>query len=86
MRAVIFVALVIKLSGGLMGNVHFLRMCWDKYRFLEVLPEAGQRWQRIQSQNRDRVRRGEGSAKTHFAKAEEITFRDIWGSPQNTQS
>ena len=39
-----------------MGNVHFLRMCWDKCSFLEALSEAGQRWQRIQSQNRGRVK------------------------------
>ena len=63
-----------------MGNVHFLRICWDKCRFLEVLSEAGRRWQRIQSQKRDRVRWGGRPKKTHFAKAEKMTFRDTWGS------
>lgn len=52
-----------------MGNVHFLRMCWDKCSFLEALSEAGQRWQRIQSQNRDRVKGEAGRPEqTHFQK------------------
>ena len=52
-----------------MGNVHFLRMCWDKCSFLEALSEAGQRWQRLRSQNRDRVRGGAGRPeKTNFQK------------------
>lgn len=61
-----------------MGDVRFIGMCWDKCRFLEALSEAGQRWQKIQSQKRDRVRGGGRPEKTHFAKAEEITFKDIW--------
>lgn len=63
-----------------MGNVHFLGMCWDKCGFLEAISEAGGWWQRRQSQNRGRVRGGGRPKKTHFAKAEEITFKDIRGS------
>lgn len=68
MRAVILVALVIKLNGGLMGNAHFPRMCWVKCRFLETLSEAGQRWQRIQSQNRGGMSGGGKTQKETFCK------------------
>lgn len=63
LRAVILVALVIKLNGGLMGNVHFPRICWVKCRFLEILSGAGQRWQRTQSQNKDEGMREGGRQK-----------------------
>ena len=67
-----------------MGNVHFLRMCWDKCSFLEALSEAGQRWQRIQSKNRGRVKGEAGRPEqTHFQK--QRSHVRIWGKLGNTQ-
>jgi hypothetical protein len=58
LRAVILVVLVIKIKWGPYVNVHFLRKCWDKCKFLKAFSKAVQRWQRIQSQNRNAVGRG----------------------------
>lgn len=79
LRAVILVVLVVKIKWRPYGKCTFPQNVLGKCRFLEALSEAGQRWQRIQSQNKDWVREGGRPEKTHFAKAEEITFKDIWG-------
>lgn len=82
-RAVILVVLVIKIKWGPYGKCTFPRNVLGQMQVFRGDLRGwgwGVGWQRIQSHNRDRVRGGMRPKKTHFALAEEITFRDIWGS------
>lgn len=79
MRAVILVVLVIKIKWGPYGRCTFHRNVLGQMQvFRGTLRSWAKVAKKIQSQKRDRVRGGGRPEKTHFAKAEEITFKDIW--------